>query len=175
MAANKYVNSKVYKLQHEDGHYYIGSTTQDLCKRLQDHKNASKRDKYKNIRIYDYIKNDGWEMVNIILIEKFELKDRSELLREEDRHIRLHRDDELCLNIRRALTTGDEKKEQMKEYYEQNKNKRKEQMKEYYEQNKDKLKEQIQCVCGGQYTLCHKSSHLKTKKHQQYIRTNEIP
>ena len=75
-----------------------------------------------------------------------------------------------------------------KEYYEENKdkiiqrslenyNKNKEtilkRMKEYQEEHKDEIKakanEKVECECGGRYTKRNKSSHMKSKKHQNYV------
>ena len=70
------------------------------------------------------------------------------------------------------------------EYYSNNKEKIKEHSRQYKETNKDKInevnkqykmnnKEYIQemniCLCGGRYTNCHKSKHMKTLKHQRAI------
>lgn len=41
--SNKYNNSKIYKLICDDGHYYIGSTTQKLNHRFNNHKTLSKK------------------------------------------------------------------------------------------------------------------------------------
>lgn len=76
-----------------------------------------------------------------------------------------------------------------KEYYEQHKEHLKIIMKEYYEQHKEQLniknkeyqqqhKEEISikrsqkmtCECGVIHTLSSKSKHLKTKKHQDFIK-----
>jgi hypothetical protein len=62
----------------------------------------------------------------------------------------------------------------MKEYYEDNKEKIIEKNKEYYEDNKEKIiekhKEKFNCCCGGCYTYSRKSTHIKTKKHQEYLK-----
>jgi len=72
----------------------------------------------------------------------------------------------------------DEKIEYQKKYYEANKDeineKRKEYNKEYYHINKDKMnkvsKEKYNCECGGKYTHSKKSRHIKSNKHQAYIK-----
>jgi len=63
-------------------------------------------------------------------------------------------------------------KEKMKEYRENNKEQIKERMKEYYKNNKEKIKQKITCVCGSVINYGEKSQHIKTKKHQNYISTN---
>jgi len=46
-------------------------------------------------------------------------------------------------------------------------------MKEYQEQHKDELRakanEKIDCECGGRYTRRNKSTHMKSKKHLNYV------
>jgi len=60
-----------------------------------------------------------------------------------------------------------------KEYYEKNKEEITMRCNEYREKNKEKIRqhknEQFVCECGGKYTQSHKSRHLKTKKHQNYL------
>jgi DNA repair exonuclease SbcCD ATPase subunit len=61
------------------------------------------------------------------------------------------------------------------QYREQNKEEKSEYNKQYYEQNKEKIKEmnnqKINCECGGKYTNCNKSRHMKSKKHTDYLNT----
>ena len=48
--------------------------------------------------------------------------------------------------------------------------------KNYYRLNRDKIlkksKIKFDCKCGGRYTKNHKSMHLKTKKHLNWIKNN---
>jgi len=60
-------------------------------------------------------------------------------------------------------------KEYRVKYWNENKTKLLEQKKEYRAQNRERLCEKHTCPCGGIYTHQHKSSHLKTKKHQAFI------
>jgi len=70
-----------------------------------------------------------------------------------------------------------ENKEQLKEkqkiYYQENIDHIKEQKKKYREENREQInakqREKIDCQCGGKYTHNHKTQHLKTKKHQNYL------
>ena len=45
--------------------------------------------------------------------------------------------------------------------------------KEYREKNQDKIKEKLNCECGGKFTYSNKSMHLKSKKHLNFINTNQ--
>ena len=135
-----YSNSKIYKLQCDDGYYYIGSTADELRKRLWSHKNNSKT---KNSRIYEYINSIGWNRVRIILIEEFSCENKEELLKKEDAYIKEHRNNELCLNMIRAYVTEEEKKEYdrtLKQLKRQDINYIQKE-KEYREANKEKIKE----------------------------------
>jgi hypothetical protein len=38
----------------------------------------------------------------------------------------------------------------------------------------EKISESFNCECGSKYTYTHKSRHLNTKKHQDYINSLEI-
>jgi hypothetical protein len=66
-------------------------------------------------------------------------------------------------------TNKDKIKIQTKEYREKNRDKMKEYHKEWYEENKDKYNNKYDCECGGKYTHIHKSRHLKSQKHTNYI------
>ena len=65
---NKYQNGKIYKLVCNDGYYYIGSTTQELNNRLNNHIYLSKSCVNK---VYHYINFIGWDNVTITLIENY--------------------------------------------------------------------------------------------------------
>jgi site-specific DNA-adenine methylase len=39
----------------------------------------------------------------------------------------------------------------------------------YRAEHSEKLKEKFNCECGGKYTYQHKSCHIKTKFHQDYL------
>lgn len=55
----------------------------------------------KNITLYSHTNNNGgWGNAKIILIEKFCLNDKSELIREEDRYIQANFDSPFCLNMK---------------------------------------------------------------------------
>ena len=56
--------------------------------------------------------------------------------------------------------------ERAKVYYNENRDSISEQKKVYYNENCEKSKEKKVCECGGKYTHCHTSQHIKTKKHQ---------
>lgn len=85
----------------------------------------------------------------------------------------------------------EEIKAHVKEYYHQNKDlvrktqneyrmKNKETIsnnrREFYEQNKEKIKERqtkpYECVCGSKICIAEKARHERSKKHQEYLKSN---
>lgn len=125
-----YSKAKVYKLVSDiDDCYYIGATCASLYIRLQHHKATAKR--HVNRRVYQWLNQVGHEHIKIILIDdELNCTTMEQLRRAEDRHIQLHKNDTNCLNMMRAHTTADEKKDYMKEY-----------LKDYRIHNKDKQRE----------------------------------
>jgi hypothetical protein len=71
------------------------------------------------------------------------------------------------------------RKEYNKKHYQENKEDIKEHKKKYRQENKEKIREKtkkkIECECGGKYTYGKKVRHLKTKKHQNYIKNKNQP
>lgn len=107
-----YKNGKIYKLQCDDGHFYIGSTATELHKRFYLHKSNSKQ--APNTRVYKHI--DGkWDSVRIVLVEEFPCENKNQLRRKEDEYIRGVRADPLCLNVKLAHNPDPPKRERKKE------------------------------------------------------------
>jgi len=182
---------RIYKIYRDADKktVYIGSTFKTLCIRFSNHKSKFKR--YLNgkcpfVSSFDIVKfNDA----DIHLIKEVEVKDKNELRQIEDDFITIYNDLGFnIINIRRAFTTQNEKKEyfkqyykqyceqhkeQHKEYYEQHKEEQKEQNKEYYEQHKEEInmkrKQKFNCACGGKFTKASASTHTRSVKHITYI------
>ena len=137
---NKYSNGKIYILNCIDNYYYIGSTILELSYRLSNHKFLSKKTPDRNV--YKHINTIGWDNVIIELLEDYSCKSKRELNEREDYYIKHAKDnnDIYCLNLNRAYTTKLEKKENIKQYYENNKEKILNYAKSYREENKEKIK-----------------------------------
>jgi predicted GIY-YIG superfamily endonuclease len=101
----EYNKSKIYKLQCEDGHFYIGSTCNELRYRFAEHKSASKTDQR---LLYKYINQVGWNTVRILLLEEVVCENKQQLLQIEDKHIRQHKENSLLLNERCAVRTKED-------------------------------------------------------------------
>ena len=167
-----YSKTIIYKLVHKEDYdnvnVYVGSTT-DFVKRKNSHKSCCNSEKQKgyNEKKYQYIRdNGGWNEWNMIEIQKYPCNDKREAEAREE-YWRFHFNSQL--NMRKAYITDVGKKEQIKEYRENNKEKSLDYAKEYRENNKEKLliqkKERITCECGCILTKIHLSRHKKTQKH----------
>ena len=135
MPRNRYHNSKLYIIRDEiNGNFYIGSTCNSLSSCFSKHKSDTKR--RSNIGVCKYFKEIGFENLKIILIEEHHLENKSQLLREEDRVIQMYKNDDNCLNARKAFV-GLNQHKYNKYYFEQNTQKLQKYAKDYTTQNKD--------------------------------------
>lgn len=183
-----YQDGKIYTIRHPDTEqYYLGSTTQKLCKRFDGHK----RGRSTTAKILFEL---GIDQCYIELLENYPCNSKEELSKREGELIRLHKDN--LVNIQIAGRTQKQYIEENKEiiaekakiYYQTNKehklnkvliyannNREKinQRMKIYNQYNKDIINEKrsqsFTCDCGQSYTLRHKARHNNTKKHQLFI------
>ena len=153
---------KIYQIvDNTNNNKYIGSTCCSLKNRLSKHKCAYKsflKGLYGNTKSFDILKNNNYK---IELLENCNIKTKQELLARE----RFYIENNECLNKNMPGRTDKEAQQYQKDYRETNKDK----AKEYRETNKDKFKEKFDCPCGGQFTHCNKSIHIKTDKHQKIL------
>ena len=170
-------NTKIYQIvDNTNNNIYIGSTCKSLKKRLSEHKCGYRRflkGLFNNVKSFDIIKNNNYK---IELLEDCDIKTKQELLARERFFIQNNNCVNKCIPGRNDkgyqqyqkdyyIDNKDKAKNKAKEYYETNKEK----LKEYRETNKDKANEKFDCECGGKYTNCGKSQHLKTTKHLNYL------
>ena len=158
-----YKQGKIYKIEcNVTGLIYIGSTCKKkLSGRMTEHR--SKYKKYLNYKgkYYSSFKVMENKDYDIILIEDYPCKSKDQLFARE----RYYTNEIECVNICKNqgcyLQLG--RTEYMKDYN-----------KEYYEVNVDTIKakqnEKFTCSCGSNYACRNKSRHLKTKKHQKYLK-----
>jgi predicted GIY-YIG superfamily endonuclease len=133
----QYSKSKIYKLQCEDGYFYIGSTCNELRFRLANHKASSIE--RQNTRVYKHINELGWDKVRMVLVEEYCCENKEQLTRKEDEHIRIHKNDPFCLNTAYAFLTDEQRLEQQRKRYGANKEPKLQRQREYYEANKEKI------------------------------------
>jgi predicted GIY-YIG superfamily endonuclease len=135
----------VYKLSClNSGYDYFGSTN-NLVNRLAKHKHKDNECVSKSI-----IEKDNYTFETVLTLHNISLYD---LVMKEKWFIQ----NNPCINNRTPLPTLEE----MKGYD-----------KEYYEENKERFNEKINCECGGRYTTKHKTRHLKSKIHTEWVSKN---
>ena len=169
-----YSKTLIYKIQHQtkDELLYVGSTTHFGNRKVRHKNNCNNANgKSYNLKLYSTIRdNGGWDAFNMVIVKEFPCENKRQAEAEEDR---IMREMKACLNSHRAYITKEEKKEQMKEYREQNRDKVNEQKKEYYIRNinkiKEKNKEKINCQCGCAVIKYNLARHKRSKKHQEYL------
>ena len=181
-AINKYNTSMIYTIRSPSiDKYYIGSTTQKLCKRFSDHKNNYKlylKGACKFVTSYKLLElGDAY----IELLEEMNCDNKTQLEKREGELIREHINN--CVNKYISGRT-------QKEYQKDNKEEITKQRRQYtIEHAKEKSlydkkfaidnKEMIDtyrtqpftCECGSTVQLCTKARHNKTKKHIAFINT----
>ena len=122
---------KIYTLRCKDNAtlIYVGSTINTLATRYSRHKYNSKKDQYKNNKLYSTVNGD-WKNWFIQLEEEFPCSCRSELEQKESTYIR---------NIATLNThiPCRDNKERRKDYYQNNKDKILKYRKEYYQKKKE--------------------------------------
>jgi len=173
----------IYKIEINENNIYIGSTTQKLCKRQENHNQSLKR--YTHRKLYKACIENNVNYIKCIWVADIEYDSNAELRKiEEDYRKKLNGN----LNSNRCYVTEEEKKEErkgykkehkeyykeyMKEYREKNKielnEKKNEYNKEYYQENKDKInkknKEKIKCdKCDCLIRKQHLKRHQKSMK-----------
>ena len=169
-AINKYNTSMIYSIRSPaTEQYYIGSTTQKLCKRFSDH----------NINYKAYLKGSfpfitSFKIIElgdayIELLEEISCENRNQLVKREGELIREHKAN--CVNRYIAGRT-------QKEYYNDNNESLSKRHNKYNEDNKESLKAkaklQYLCACGSSITHCTKARHNKTAKHIKDLATITI-
>ena len=143
-AINKYNKSMIYTIRSPaTDKYYIGSTTQNLCKRFSDHKINYKyylEAKYHFVSSFKLLElGDAY----IELLEEINCDNKTQLVKREGELIREHKNN--CVNMRIDGRTRKEyyidTKEHKKQYQIDNKEHRKEQARQHYIDNKEHIKQ----------------------------------
>ena len=168
-----YQLGKIYKIvDNTNNNVYIGSTCNPTLKqRLSKHVAAYKRylkGKYNYVTSFDIFTNNDYD---IILIESFPCDHKDELLARERYCINKIP----CINkYKPGLFNELGQAEYNKQYYVEHQD----HLKQYYADHQEQIKEwkttKCTCVCGGMYTLTHKSRHMKSIKHIEYVKSETI-
>lgn len=157
----------------EDCVPYVGSTTkQYLSQRMDTHRNGYKRwkkGKYKFISVFELFEKYGVKNCYIELLESCSCKISEELLKKEREWF-----DKLnCVNIVRPFTTKEEKVEQMKNWYEANKEQVSERGKIYRDEHKEELVEKKKDYAQINKEKISEKSKLWRKENKEILAENK--
>jgi len=160
-----YNRGKIYKLCCKDANitdFYVGSTLNHYRRKNQ-HKHHCNNPNSKdyNCPVYKFIRNNGgidnWDL---IILEEYEAKNKNDLLWKERQYIEALKPSLNCFKpIITRVEKLEQKKEQIKEYYQNNKEKISERMKEYNKNNSERIKEK-----NKKYRENNKEKLLQQKK-----------
>jgi len=149
----------IYKICCDDcpDFIYIGSTKAFRERKRRHKRNCyNENDQRHNNKLYSTIReNGGWDNWRMVILEECgEITFIQAKIKEEEYRVKLNGN----LNSQKCHTTEEERKARDKV------NKR--------EWHVNKFNPTIECECGGKYTLHHKETHFKTKKHLEYEKNN---
>ena len=164
----------IYKLTVGD-EFYIGSTC-NINKRFYDHNDRAHNDKYKDMKLYNAIRNNDYNMDIEILCWK-QIDKKSSFNLEQEWIDKLSP----TLNSRKSVLDIEETREKNKirmrkvnrERTEEQKEKDRIRKKEWSEKNKNKEIKKVECkICN--VFVRHEYEHIKTIKHKRNLENIEI-
>ena len=173
-----YSGTVIYKIQHIEKPelIYVGHTT-DFTKRKYHHKSCAnniKDNPHYHLKVYTMIReHGGWEMFNMVEVEKFPCMDRREAEAKEDK---VMREMKASLNTYRSYLTEVDKLLIQKEYgviyRESHREKQRKYDIDYYKANKEKKTALIACACGRNIQTHSIRKHERTKRHLEKVSNN---
>ena len=183
---------KIYCIDSSITEFYVGSSC-DLHQRKIRHKTSCNNNNSLayNLKVYKFIRdNGGWNNWDFEILLETEVENNKELKLKYEAKYQLDLKPELNV-IQEGRTPKEyyeDHKEEIKQYYEDHKEEIREYQKEYKKNNKEEIsktkkqyyedhkeeilkkrKEKYSCECGGRYSRDHKTTHERTKKHQDFI------
>ena len=189
-----YSKTIIYKIEHidDDSLVYVGYTT-NWNKRKCEHKHRYYNEKCSkhNYKVYKMIReNGGWEMFNMIEVEKYPCNDKREA---ERRETEVMKELKSNMNMMKSYLTLEDKNdykikanekyyeghktiisEKGKSYRQNNKEVMRERKKRYYENNKEKFQGKqsmkSKCDCGCEITQYHLKRHQQSIKHIELMK-----
>jgi hypothetical protein len=186
-----YANTIIYKVVCNDlsiTDIYVGHTT-NFTVRKTTHKNNCRNEKGKeyNTKVYTTIRaNGGWENYTMVEVQKYPCKDATEARIKEREWFEtlqarlntispqrsLSNEEYYFANRERILT-------RVHSYADSHKPEISERGKSYKKKHKEEIRERraktFMCECGKETTFDHKSRHLRTLFHQQFITDSPSP
>ena len=180
-----YANTIIYKIVCNDlsiTECYVGHTT-DFVRRKHNHKNRCRNetDKKHNLKVYKTIRDTGgWENYSMLEVEKYPCKSSNEACAKEREWF-----ENLCSNLNTCYPQRSKA-----EYYETNREEILIKQRQYNEDNREQIvfnskqrrednkgknsikrSKKFVCECGVESSYDHKSRHLRTIFHNNYLKT----
>ena len=190
----RYHRGKIYTIRcrYDDSKIYVGSTINDLSRRMTGHRCLSLR---KSFKLYQEVNGD-WDNWYIELFENYPCNSKQELEKREGEVIRqigtinkvipgrtrqefwqkYKKDNAEKIRVYKQSyyqNNKDEKKLEHQQYYADNIDKIRERHKEYAKSNHNKIRDRmtskIICACGCELTKQSLFNHLRSSKHKQIM------
>jgi molybdopterin converting factor small subunit len=171
MSERDYSKGKVYKIvvnTEEEYKPYVGSTVEELSRRMSGHRafyKSWKNGKGSHIKSYDLFDKFGVENCKIILLEEYPCDSKMKLLMKEREWF----DKMECCNKIRPFISNEERIERMKEYYDTNREILLEQKKEYGQKNKNKIAEKSKIYYEANKEEIAKKDKIYREAHKEQI------
>jgi len=164
MTEKIYNKACIYKIFCKDEKikdFYIGSTISSLHTRLAGHKTALKKN---NNKLYNFIKNNGgFKNFNIKIIQEYPTNNLYKLRDIENEYILIFKP---SLNSNKPFIHPSSKKEYLKQYRIDNKERRKKWLKKH--------SDIINCECGSKIKFISTYTHKISDKHIDYLRNKRL-
>ena len=156
---SKYQKGKIYKIiSNNTDKVYYGSTVSLLCRRKAQH-NYDFKNNLNFLSCREIMDNEHWDLV---LVEDYPCERKEQLLMRE----RFYIENNDCVNKANPFISKEERKVYIDKYNQDHKEERKKNQHIYYA----KRNEKITCECGSVISKMHKSRHLKSLKHKEFIK-----
>jgi hypothetical protein len=192
---DKYSKAKIYSIRsHQTDKFYIGSTTQELSKRMQSHQCHYKSRPF-YVSSFEILK---FPDVYIELLEEFPCENRIQLekresdlvrknsnnivnkLTKETKHSKYHLNsrDHVLDRVHELNKNEDYVKEHRKEFYVDNRTKMLKKAEDYRNGNKEtinaKRRNKVTCECGQEISIGVIASHKRSAKHIKALNPDAV-
>ena len=157
---NQNIYGQVYRIYDSNGYFYFGSTTNDLQKRLIEHKICAQ--KHPERKIYKYFNSTNWENVNIETIEEVKYNSIVKIHKRENFYINKLLSSKYCLNEIRSYLSKEDRYQQIADYRDNHKEEKKKYRSEHMEEHR---------AYNKNYVVNHKE--IVEQKQKEYREANK--
>ena len=146
--------AKIYKVSCGCGcgKIYIGSTKDTLRGRWGNHKRMAKAHKNNTRKLFVHMNEVGFDMFNVVEMERFECRDNDHQRQVEDSHIQQHDTVSKGLNGMRAFVVDAERRQRKQEY----------------DRHDERRRKTVLCDCGKHVRRDWLTRHARSRQHQTW-------